>query len=91
MRGRWGGFYLRSVLSQAAAPGALVFTARVRAKIREAPRAAGPHPFWAGLAPWQPGLRSPDHLIAGAHAALYQAKRAGRDSVRIHQPMQASA
>jgi PleD family two-component response regulator len=36
-------------------------------------------------------MRSPEDLIAAADAALYQAKRAGRDSVRIHQAMQASA
>lgn len=89
--GRWGGEEFISVLSQADVAGSLVFIERVRGKLRESPPAAGPLTVCAGLAPWQPGMRSPEDLIAAADAALYQAKRAGRDSVRIHQPMQASA
>jgi diguanylate cyclase (GGDEF)-like protein len=89
--GRWGGEEFISVLSQADVAGSLVFIERVRGKLRESPPAAGPLTVCAGLAPWQPGMRSPEDLIAAAAAALYQAKRAGRDSVRIHQPMQASA
>ena len=37
----------------------------------------------AGLATIEPNIKSLDELIASADAALYQAKRDGRDRVRI--------
>ena len=89
--GRWGGEEFISVLSQADVAGSLVFIERVRGKLRDAPPLAGPLTVCAGLAPYLPSMLTPEDLIAAADAALYQAKRAGRDSVRMHQPMQASA
>ncbi len=82
--GRWGGEEFIAVLSQADVAGALVFIERVRGKLRESPPSAGSLTVCAGLAPCLPGMRSPEDLIAAADAALYQAKRAGPDSVRVH-------
>jgi diguanylate cyclase (GGDEF)-like protein len=82
--GRWGGEEFVTVLSQADVAGSLVFIERVRSKLREGPPAAGPFTACAGLAPCTPEMRSLEDLIAAADAALYQAKRAGPDSVRIH-------
>ena len=42
-----------------------------------------------GVATFHPSMRSPDELIAAADHALYQAKREGRNCVRLfgHAPL----
>jgi diguanylate cyclase (GGDEF)-like protein len=45
----------------------------------------------AGLATVEPNVKSLDELIASADAALYQAKRDGRDRVRIADDSMAAA
>ncbi len=83
---RWGGEEFLTVLSAADLAGALVFVERVKSRLRETPPAAGAYTVSAGLAGFHATMRTPDDLLAAADAALYQAKRAGRDSVRVHQP-----
>ena len=84
--GRWGGEEFLCVLSSAEIAGALVYVERVKARLRELPLEAGAITMSCGLASFQPGMRSPEDLIAAADAALYEAKAAGLDSLRVHQP-----
>jgi len=86
---RWGGEEFLAVLSAADLAGALVFVERVKTRLRETPPAAGAFTVSAGLAGFHAGMRTPEDLLAAADAALYQAKRAGRDSVRVYQPITA--
>jgi len=90
--GRWGGEEFLSVLSSAEVAGALVFVERVKARLRDTPLPSGQVTMSCGLAPFQPGMRTPEDLIAAADAALYEAKAAGLDSLRVHQtqPLAAS-
>lgn len=83
--GRWGGEEFLSVLASAEIAGALVFIERVKARLREVGLSAGPITMSCGLAAFQPDMRSPEDLIAAADAALYEAKAAGIDSLRVHQ------
>ncbi|MCI0437250.1 MAG: GGDEF domain-containing protein [Gemmatimonadetes bacterium] len=83
---RWGGEEFISVLSASDLAGALVFVERVKSRLRDMPPAAGSLTASAGLAGFHAGMRSPEDLLAAADLALYQAKRAGRDSVRVFQP-----
>jgi diguanylate cyclase (GGDEF)-like protein len=84
--GRWGGEEFLSVLSSAEIAGALVFVERVKARLRELHLDGGPLTISCGLAAFQPGMRTPEDLMAAADAALYEAKAAGLDSLRVHQP-----
>lgn len=89
--GRWGGEEFLCVLSSAEIAGALVFVERVKAKLRQADLAGGAITMSCGLAGFQPGMRTPEDLIAAADAALYEAKAAGLDSLRVHQPLALAA
>lgn len=82
--GRYGGEEFLCVLSSAEIAGALVFVERVKAHLRDAPLSAGSITMSCGLAAFQPGMRSPEDLIAAADEALYEAKAAGLDSLRVH-------
>jgi diguanylate cyclase (GGDEF)-like protein len=89
--GRWGGEEFLCVLSSAEIAGALVFVERVKARLRQADLATGPITMSCGLATFQPGMRTPEDLIAAADAALYEAKAAGLDSLRVYQPLALAA
>jgi diguanylate cyclase (GGDEF)-like protein len=84
--GRWGGEEFLAVLSSAEIAGALVFVERVKNRLRELPLRGGPITVSCGLAAYQAGLRTPDDVLAAADAALYEAKAAGVDSLRVYQP-----
>lgn len=88
--GRWGGEEFLLVLPDATLDSALASVERLRAlalgiqipgieTAEEAPRVT----FSAGLASTSDGLRTLDEIVARADAALYEAKDAGRDGVRI--------
>jgi diguanylate cyclase (GGDEF)-like protein len=83
--GRWGGEEFLAVLSSAEIAGALVFVERVKNRLRELQLRGGPLTVSCGLATFQPGMRTPEDLIAAADAALYEAKAAGSDSLRVFQ------
>jgi len=89
--GRWGGEEFLAVLSSAEIAGALVFVERVKNRLRELPLRGGPITVSCGLAAYQPGMRSPEDVLAAADAALYEAKAAGLDSLRVYQPPVAAA
>lgn len=80
---RFGGEEFLSVLAGSDAEGAMVFAERIRSGLRG--RALGSRPLTvsAGVATYHRSMRSPDELLAAADHALYQAKRAGRNCVRL--------
>jgi diguanylate cyclase (GGDEF)-like protein len=80
---RHGGEEFLSVVSSADVAGALVFTERVRNALALNQPARGQLTVSAGLAAYDPALKTPDELLAAADRALYEAKRAGRDCVRV--------
>lgn len=89
--GRWGGEEFLAVLSSAEIAGALVFVERVKNKLREVELRGGPITMSCGLAAYQPGIRCAEDLLAAADAALYEAKAAGLDSLRVYQPRVSAA
>lgn len=80
---RFGGEEFVSILAGSDAEGAMIFADRVRKtlKARELPN--GSLSVSAGVAAYNPSMRSPDELLAAADHALYRAKRDGRDCVRL--------
>ncbi len=80
---RFGGEEFLSVLAGSDVEGALVFAERVRASLRAKKLPHGSLTVSAGVAAHHPGMRSPDELLAAADHALYQAKREGKNCVRL--------
>jgi putative two-component system response regulator len=80
---RFGGEEFVSILAGTSAEGAMVFAERVRTMIRGHKLGTPPLTVSAGVATYHPSMRSPDELLAAADHALYQAKRAGRDRVKL--------
>lgn len=88
---RWGGEEFLSVLSSSDIAGALVFVERVRSMLRESPPQHGSVTASVGVAAFHSGMRSLEDLLMAADVALYEAKSAGPDSVRVFQPPPAVA
>jgi diguanylate cyclase (GGDEF)-like protein len=80
---RFGGEEFLSVLASTDVEGALVFAERVRATLRAVKLPRGSLTVSAGVATFHKTMRSPDELLAAADHALYQAKREGRNRVRL--------
>ncbi len=80
---RFGGEEFLSVLAGSDAEGAVVFAERVRTALRSEEPAAGPLTVSAGVASYHPSMGSPEEFLAAADHALYQAKREGRNCVRL--------
>jgi diguanylate cyclase (GGDEF)-like protein len=93
--GRWGGEEFLLVMPGASLETALIALERLRALalgIQLPATGAGLRVcLSAGLATFEPNVKSLDELIASADAALYQAKRDGRDRVRIADESMAAA
>ena len=84
---RYGGEEFVSALSSTDLAGTLQFVARVRAElVREAKRLAAPLTVSAGVVTYGRGYATVDELLADADRALYAAKAAGRDGVRVVDP-----
>jgi len=83
---RFGGEEFVSVLAGSDSDGAGIFAERVRALLEKANVPGGPLTVSAGVAGWHPSMRSAEDLLAGADHALYQAKRDGRNCVRVFGP-----
>jgi diguanylate cyclase (GGDEF)-like protein len=79
---RWGGEEFLSLLSDTSVEGAVIFTERVLAEIHEA-FPDGSITLSAGLARYVPGMDSPARLLAAADKAMYAAKSAGGDCLRV--------
>src|SRR5690606_5123263 len=80
---RYGGEEFVSILSAADVKGALTFVERVRKSLAEVEIEGGPLSVSVGVAMYDPGMQSVEDLLAAADHALYQAKRAGRNQVRV--------
>ena len=78
---RFGGEEYISVLAGSDADGAVVFAERVRAVLESQHIGDAPLTVSAGVATFEPGMLTSDDLVAAADAALYQAKREGRNRV----------
>ena len=83
--GRWGGEEFLGILSSSDITGALVFVERVRARLRETPLQKGAVTVSVGIAAFSPAMRSIEDLLIAADVALYEAKGAGPDTVRVYQ------
>ncbi len=81
---RFGGEEFLSVLTGADANGAVIFADRIRSALGANRLNRGVLTLSAGVAAYHPGIHSPDELLAAADEALYQAKREGRNCVRLH-------
>jgi diguanylate cyclase (GGDEF)-like protein len=88
---RFGGEEFLSVVSSAELNGALIFAERARAALADSQPGRGHITVSAGLAAYEPGMKSPDDLLAAADRALYLAKAAGRDCVRTARPADTAA
>ena len=73
-----------SVLAGCAEEGAVIFAGRVQERLRAAESTVELPTVSAGVACFTPDMKSPEELWMAAEVALQQAKRDGRDRVRIY-------
>jgi diguanylate cyclase (GGDEF)-like protein len=87
---RFGGEEFLSVLAGSDAEGAMIFADRVRTAMYARKLHGETVSVCGGVAAFHPSMRSPDELLAAADHALYQAKREGRNCVRLfgHAPLE---
>jgi diguanylate cyclase (GGDEF)-like protein len=78
---RFGGEEFLSVLVDCELDQALMYADSIRQKMEEVPFDWGPVTVSGGVACMEPGMTSPDVLIAAADRALYRAKEEGRNRV----------
>ncbi|HEX9886413.1 MAG TPA: diguanylate cyclase, partial [Longimicrobiales bacterium] len=81
---RFGGEEFVSILAGSDGEGAVVFAERVRSGLQARHLGDDPLTVSAGVACHQPAMSSPDELLAAADEALYEAKDAGRNCVRLY-------
>ncbi len=85
LSGRWGGEEFLSIVSSSDVDGALVFVQRVRTALGAlAGHFREPITVSVGMALYGRQTKDVDELIGAADEALYAAKSAGRDAVRVH-------
>ena len=81
---RFGGEEFVTVLTSTDTEGALIFADRIRARLADAELDDGARmTVSGGVATYHPSMRSPDELLASADHALYEAKRAGRNRIKL--------
>ena len=76
---RWGGEEFLSVLSRCPGAGATSFAERVQSALRAEVFPWGTVTVSAGIAEFEPGMGSPELLVAAADQALHAAKEGGRN------------
>jgi putative two-component system response regulator len=81
--GRWGGEEFLAVLSAAPTSGARVFAEHVRKALEGTTFSWGAVTVSAGIAGYDPGMTTPDVLVAAADQALYRAKEDGGNTVVV--------
>lgn len=80
---RFGGEEFLTVLQDCKAEGAVHFAEDVQRRLREKEWPWGTQTVSAGVAEYEPGMTSPEVLVAAADEALYVAKDKGRDRVCV--------
>ena len=80
---RVGGEEFLSILSDSSIPGALTFSERVRRSLKTVQFSGKPLSVSVGVAAYHPAMKTAEDLLAAADNALYQAKRDGRDCIRV--------
>jgi len=81
---RMGGDEFLSILADTDEEGAVRFAERVRAALRTVDVGPGQITLSCGVAGYSPEMRGPEELLAAADRSLYEAKRAGRDCIRVY-------
>jgi diguanylate cyclase (GGDEF)-like protein len=79
---RWGGEEFLSMLSDTPVEGGRIFSERVLSEIHQA-FPDGAITLSAGVARYTDGMDTPARLLAAADEAMYDAKKAGGDCVRV--------
>lgn len=80
---RYGGEEFLAILAGSNPRGAEIFANRVRAALEAESIGAPPLTVSAGVALYRDGVEDPEELLRDADAALYEAKRAGRNQVKV--------
>jgi diguanylate cyclase (GGDEF)-like protein len=80
---RLGGEEFLSVLAGSESEGAVTFADRVRTAMHATKLHGQTVSVSGGVATFHPSMRTPDELLAAADHALYQAKREGRNCIRL--------
>ncbi|CAN5617784.1 hypothetical protein BH23GEM10_BH23GEM10_09070 [soil metagenome] len=81
---RYGPEEFVSVLGGCSDEGAVIFAGRVQERLRAAEHTVALPTISAGVACYRPEMHGPSDLLREAEEALAQAKREGRDRVRIY-------
>lgn len=82
---RYGGEEFLAVLRGAGLDGAVEFARSVRKGLAGQKDLREPLTVSVGIAAWDASMHTRGEILAAADAALYAAKAAGRDAIRVHQ------
>ena len=82
---RYGGEEFLAVLGGADVTDAVEFARSVRKELARQADLREALTVSVGIAAWDPSMHSRGEILAAADAALYAAKAAGRDAIRVHQ------
>lgn len=88
---RYGGEEFLAVMGTNALDVAVEFARSVRNALARQEDLKEPLTVSVGIAAWDPGMRTRGDILAAADGALYAAKSAGRDAIRVHQKAGAPA
>ena len=83
LSGRLGGEEFLTVLADTGVEGTMIFAERIRTALKGHRLGDPPLTVSAGVATFHPGMSTAGELLAAADHALYQAKHAGRDRVKM--------
>jgi len=84
--GRYGGEEFLSILVDCDGNGASIFAERIRSAFRDTQAHSDVLTVSAGIAAYDPGMKSASDLLIAVDKALYFAKGAGRNCVQIFRP-----
>ena len=82
---RYGGEEFLAVIGGGGMDDAVEFARSVRKGLARQEDLREPLTVSVGIATWDPSMKTRGEILAAADAALYAAKAAGRDAIRVHQ------